>query len=70
MRNKLGSDLSASQKRNLDLIVNKNHDRGPADNRGAHTMHTHEESISAANSNGRKFLYNSKVLDADSLLVK
>ena len=31
---------------------------------------THEESILAANSNGRKFLYNSKGLDAGSLLVK
>ena len=31
---------------------------------------TYEESISAANSNGRNFLYNLKGLDASSLLVK
>ena len=33
-------------------------------------MATYEESILAANSNGRKFLYHSKGLDAGSLLVK
>ena len=31
---------------------------------------TYEENISAANSNGRKYLYNPKGLDADSLLLK
>ena len=31
---------------------------------------TYEESYAAANSNDRKFLYNSKGLDASSLLVK
>ena len=31
---------------------------------------SYEESILAANSNGRKFLYHSKGLDAGSLLVK
>ena len=31
---------------------------------------TNEESFSAANSNGRKFLYKSKGLNASSLLVK
>ena len=34
------------------------------------TRLSHEESNSAANSNGRKFLYNSKGLDVFSLLVK